>query len=311
MTCLDERTFVGRDILSIDSLSREDIIHILDHAKCLKEKTSPDLLRGQIMGSCFFEPSTRTRLSFEAAMGRMGGSSIGFSDETSTSTQKGESLADSVRTVEQYVDVLVLRHPKEGAAQLAADICSKPVINAGDGANQHPTQTLLDLFSIRECQGRLDELNIALVGDLKYGRTVHSLAMASCHFNMRLYFVAPESLEMPKAICDRLREQRVKFSFHRSIEEVMPKADIIYMTRVQKERFSSPVEYQRVKDSFVLTPDSFDRAADHLKVLHPLPRVNEIDKRVDDTDYAYYFQQAENGLHVRKALLGLVLGKLH
>ncbi len=215
-----------------------------------------------------------------------------------------------MKMMDHYADLVVLRHPMEGSAQLAADAIAIPVINAGDGANQHPTQTFLDLFTIQETQNRLDDLNIALVGDLKHGRTVHSLAQALIPFNCRLYFVSPSSLEMPKAICDELREKGIKFSFHKTVDEIIQKLDILYMTRIQKERFLQNSDYDSVKNSFIIKPSLFDNAKENLKVLHPLPRVNEIDMRVDDTPYAYYFQQAGNGIYTRQALLALVLGKL-
>lgn len=302
--------FLNHDVIAISDFSRDEILHLLHHAKELKTHPQPNLLRGKILGSCFFEPSTRTRLSFDAAMYRLGGSVIGFSDPEMTSTRKGESLHDSMKMLEHYADVVVIRHPLEGSAQLAADSIDIPVINAGDGANQHPTQTFLDLFSIQECQGKLDGLAIAMVGDLKNGRTVHSLAQALIPFDSRLYFVSPSSLEMPKAICDELREKRVKFSFHKTLKEIIHKLDILYMTRIQEERFNHHIDYELVKNTFILKPDILDNVKENFKILHPLPRVNEIDQKVDQTPYAYYFQQAENGLYTRQALLGLVLGLL-
>lgn len=303
--------FKNRDIVSISSLTKEEILHILSLTKDLKSKPRCSLLTGKIMASCFFEPSTRTRLSFEAAMHRLGGQVIGFSDSNTTSTSKGEAFSDTIRTIGQYSDVIVVRHPLEGAAQRAAEVTDKPVINGGDGTNQHPTQTLLDLFSIQECQGSLENLRIALVGDLKHGRTVHSLAQASAHFNMRLYFVSPQGLEMSQHICQELRKKSVKFSLHTSIEEVIEKSDIVYMTRIQEERFTDKMEYQKMKGSFFLTPELLKMSKnDKLKVLHPLPRVNEIHRDIDKSTYAYYFQQAHNGLFVRQAVLGLTLGAL-
>jgi aspartate carbamoyltransferase catalytic subunit len=293
-----------KDIITISDFSKKDILHILDRAENLKTQPRPDLLKGRILGSCFFEPSTRTRLSFETAMHRLGGSVVGFADAKCTSSTKGETLQDTMKMLENYVDVVVLRHPLEGAAQLAADTIEKPVINAGDGTNQHPTQTFLDLFTIRECQGKLEDLSIAMVGDLKQGRTVHSLAQALIPFRSRLYFVSPSSLEMPKAICDELREKGIKFSYHTSVEEIIGKLDILYVTRIQEERFPKGME---MNNPFVIKPEVLERAGKNLKVLHPLPRVNEIDRRVDSTPYAYYFQQAGNALYVRQALLDLVL----
>lgn len=307
MTAQLESSLKGQHLVSIKDLQPDQILRILAYAKDLKQTPRPDLLKGKILGTCFFEPSTRTRLSFESAMHRLGGSVIGFSDASSTSLKKGESLQDTMRMMEAYCDVAVLRHPRAGAARLAADTVSIPIINAGDGGHEHPTQTLLDLFSINECQGRLHELNIAMVGDLQHGRTVHSLALGSLHFGNRLYFVSPTNLEMPPEICRELSERGVRFSMHRSIEEVIPKVDILYMTRMQKERFSDQATYESVKGAYTLTPELLKNAKDSMRVLHPLPRVVEIDPAVDDTPFAYYFQQAANGLHIRKALLSMVL----
>lgn len=304
---ITETTFLSRDLITIDSLSKDDIIQILDVAAELKSNPQPNLLQGQILASCFFEPSTRTRLSFEAAMHRLGGSVIGFSEGDITSTKKGESLKDSMKMMEYYSDIIVIRHPLAGSAQCAADTVSIPVVNAGDGSNEHPTQTLLDLFTIRECYGSLDELSIAMVGDLKHGRTVHSLARACQHFNIRLFFVSPASLEMPKYVCDELREKGVKYSFHHTLEEVLPRVDILYMTRIQEERFPSRESYEQVKDAIALTPELLKQGKDQLKVLHPLPRLSEIPCSIDSTPHAHYFQQAENGLYVRQALLVLLL----
>ncbi|MFH1946570.1 MAG: aspartate carbamoyltransferase [Candidatus Magasanikbacteria bacterium] len=302
--------FLGRDIISINELTKTDILHILKHASELKKKPQPKLLEGKIMASCFFEPSTRTRLSFETAMERLGGKVMGFADGQVTSAKKGETTWDAMKIIGQYADVIAMRHPLEGSARRAAESTDKPVLNGGDGANQHPTQTLLDLFTIKECQKKLEGLNIALVGDLKYGRTTHSLAQALTKFGARLYFVAPEALQMPSYICDELKKQKVKFSIHDKIEDVINKVDILYMTRIQAERFADPMEYERVKNVFVLNSKMLEKAKPNMRVMHPLPRVNEIDIDVDKTKYAYYFEQAENGLFTRQALLGLVLGKL-
>lgn len=300
-----------RNIVSINGLSREEILHVLDLSERLKKESKPGLLHGKIMGSCFFEPSTRTRLSFESAMHKLGGEVIGFSDSKTVSVSKGESLYDSIKVIGQYVDVIVIRHPMEGAAQLASEATDKPVVNAGDGTNQHPTQTLLDLFTIRESQRTLENLKIAMVGDLRHGRTVHSLAQACSHFNSRLYFISPTGLEIPQNICHNLRAKGIKFSFHKSLEEVLSKADILYVTRIQEERFPNEAEYQKFKDGFILTKDMLDKyAKENLRILHPLPRVNEICSGVDSTKYANYFQQAQNGLYVRQAILGFALGKL-
>lgn len=303
-------SFKQRDVIAVSDFSKEDFLHILKHARQLKQTPRPELLKGSILGSCFFEPSTRTRLSFDAAMQRLGGTVIGFSDMQTTSARKGESLHDCIKMMDHYADVLVIRHPLEGSAQLAADAAQIPVINAGDGANQHPTQTFLDLFSILECQGKLDNLNIAMVGDLKYSRTVHSLAQALTHFKPRLYLVSPQGLEMPKDICDELREKGMKFSFHKSLEEILDKTDILYMTRIQEERFAHKLEYEMVKNSYVLKTEHLQNVKQNFKILSPLPRLHEIDMAVDKTPYAYYFQQAQNGIFTRQALLGLILGKL-
>ncbi|TAN33262.1 aspartate carbamoyltransferase [Patescibacteria group bacterium] len=303
-------TLKGRDIISIAELSKPEILLVLKNAQELKKHPRPKLLEGLVMGSCFFEPSTRTRLSFETAMQKLGGRVIGFADPGVTSAKKGESLYDAIKIIGQYVDVIAMRHPLEGAARRAAEATDKPIINGGDGANQHPTQTLLDLFTIQECQKKLSNLHIAMVGDLKYGRTVHSLAQALTHFGARLYFVAPDSLQMPAYICDELKTKGVKFSMHKKMEEVIGKVDIFYMTRIQGERFADPMEYEKVKNSFVLKADMLKNAKPNLKILHPLPRVNEIETAIDKTKFAYYFQQAENGLYARQALLAMVLGKI-
>lgn len=298
--------FYQQDVLSIKELTLEQIELVLHTAADLKKKQPHELLKNKIIANCFFEPSTRTRLSFESAALRLGARVIGFSSDESLSIKKGETLYDTMRVVSGYADLIVIRHPKEGSARLAAEASSVPVVNAGDGANQHPTQTLVDLFSIQECQGSLEGLSIALVGDLKYGRTVHSFAQACKFFNIRLFLVAPEELTLPDAICDTLKREGVRFSFHQTLQEVIPKVDIIYMTRVQKERMSS-TEYQTSKDQLTLKLAMLEHAKPNLRILHPLPRVDEMEKAVDDTQFAYYFQQAENGVFVRQALLSLIL----
>lgn len=302
--------FHQRDIISISDFSKEDLLHLLEQTRRIKHDPPANLLNGHILGSCFFEPSTRTRLSFESAMIKLGGSVIGFADMHMTSAKKGESLQDSFKMLHHYADVLVIRHPLEGAAQLAAEASDVPVINAGDGANQHPTQTFLDLFSLQECQGRLDDLHIAMAGDLKYGRTVHSLAQALIHFKPRLYFLSPQGLEMPKEICNELKEKGIKFSFHQSFEEFIDKVDALYMTRIQEERFIHKLEFELVKHSYILKKEHLTNVKPNFKILHPLPRIFEINPAVDQTPYAYYFQQAQHGLFTRQALLGLILGKL-
>ena len=306
--CMRENLLYGQDILSIKDLSLPQIQQIFFVTEQLKNAPHPHLLQHKIIAHCFFEPSTRTRLSFESASLRLGAQTIGFHSDESLSVQKGETLHDTMRVINAYADAIILRHHKEGAARLAADIATVPVINAGDGANQHPTQTLIDLFTIQACQQRLNGLSIALVGDLKYGRTVHSFAQACKFFDIRLFLVAPEALTLPDTICDNLKQDGVRFSYHQSLAEVIPKVDILYMTRIQKERFN-PMEYDDMEKPYVLTPDLLEQAKSHLKILHPLPRNHEIDKRIDHSSHAFYFQQAANGLYVRQALLSLVLNK--
>lgn len=305
--------WTGRDVVSIRDFSKEDIEFVLKVAERLegelREKGSLDYAKGKILATLFFEPSTRTRLSFESAMHRLGGSVIGFSSASTTSVKKGESLADTIKTVEQYSDVIVLRHPLEGAARLAAEVADIPVINAGDGSNQHPTQTLLDLYTIKRAFGRIDGLKIGLLGDLKYGRTVHSLAEALAFYDVELYLISPELLRMPDHIVEELRE---KITVHETtnIESVIPKLDVIYVTRIQRERFPDEEEYLRVKGSYQVNLSLLTRARENLKVMHPLPRVDEIHPEVDSSRHALYFRQVFSGVPVRMALLGLTLGVL-
>lgn len=301
--------FKNRDVISIRDFSKQEILYVLNKAKQFKAKPYPTLLRGKVMASLFFEPSTRTRFSFESAMQHLGGSVITLADAKTSSSAKGESLSDSIRIVEKYCDAIVMRHPLEGSARLAADVSSNPVLNGGDGANQHPTQTFLDLFSILETQKKLSGLNVAMVGDLKYGRTVHSLAYALSLFNSRLYFISPESLKMPGHVLDEIKENKTKFSEHTQPEKIMSKLDVFYATRIQKERFADAMEYEKVKDVYIINNALLKNVKKNFRILHPLPRVNEINYEVDDTPYAYYFQQASNGLWVREALLALTLGK--
>ncbi|MBI5390991.1 aspartate carbamoyltransferase [Candidatus Woesearchaeota archaeon] len=303
--------FKDRDLISINDLSKEEILFLLDQAKKVEAFSHAKrfgLLQGKIMASLFFEPSTRTRLSFSSSMEGLGGRVIGFDDEKTTSVKKGESLFDTIKMVEQYADVIVMRHPRDGAARLAAEASSKPIINAGDGANQHPTQTLLDLFSILKTQGKLEGLNIAMVGDLKYGRTVHSLAMALSHFDCNLFFVAPPMLRMPKQYLDELRRKGMTVSEHEKMEDVLGKVDVLYMTRIQQERFPDPADYEKVKHVYRLTRKGLTNVKPNLKIMHPLPRINEISTLVDETPYAYYFQQAGNGIPVRQALILQIMG---
>ena len=298
-----------KNIISIPEFSRAELELVVDTAARLKATPQPTLLQHKVVASCFFEASTRTRLSFETAIQRLGGKVIGFADGSNTSLgKKGETLADSIRVISNYVDAIVMRHPQEGAARLASEFSNGvPVFNAGDGANQHPSQTLLDLFTLRETQGRLDNISIAMVGDLKYGRTVQSLTQALAKFNgNRFYFIAPDALAMPDYILEELDSKGITYSLHTSMEEVIPQVDILYMTRVQKERFD-PSEYANLKSQFVLTAAALSDARPNLKILHPLPRIDEITVDVDTTPYAYYFQQADNGVYARQALLALVL----
>ncbi|WP_434779490.1 aspartate carbamoyltransferase [Neisseria sp. Ec49-e6-T10] len=294
-----------KHILSINELSDTDIASVLTLAQQLKNHPRDDLLKGKLVGSCFFEPSTRTRLSFETAIQRLGGNVIGFSDGANTSAKKGETIADTVKIISSYTDAIVMRHPKEGAARVASQFSSVPIINGGDGSNQHPTQTLLDLFSILETQGTLSGLKLAFVGDLKYGRTVHSLAQALSRYGCEFYFVAPEQLSMPDYICDELTEKNCQFHLVQSLDEIIPLVDILYMTRVQKERFDEE-EFKKIQGKFILSAPMLANAKPNMRILHPLPRVDEITTDVDHTPYAYYFEQAQNGVYARQALLSLV-----
>ncbi|AQS38993.1 aspartate carbamoyltransferase [Shewanella psychrophila] len=297
----------NKNIISISDLSRSELELIVSTANKLKQNPNPDLLKNRVIASCFFEASTRTRLSFETAVHRLGGNIIGFPDSGNTSLgKKGETLADSVKVISTYCDAFFMRHNQEGAARLASEFSSVPVINGGDGSNQHPTQTLLDLFSIYETQGTLDKLQVAFVGDLKYGRTVHSLTQALSLFDCEFHFIAPSALSMPDYIIDELNDKGCQFTLHDTLDGVVDNLDILYMTRVQKERFDE-TEYQHLKSSFILSAKMLEGVKDNLKVLHPLPRVDEITTDVDHTPYAYYFQQAENGVYARQALLALVL----
>lgn len=298
----------GKHVVSIGDFARADLERIVQLAARFKKHGPAPLLADRIIASCFFEASTRTRLSFETAVQRLGGKAIGFADASNTSIKKGESLTDCIHMIAAYADAIVLRHPKEGSARLASEVSTVPVINGGDGANQHPSQTLLDLFSIFECQGRLDNLRVAFVGDLKYGRTVHSLAQALCCFQPTFYFVAPHVLQMPAYIEQNLREQGVSFDYLDSLQAAVNEVDILYMTRVQKERFD-PTEYMHIASRYVLTPELLASARPSMRVLHPLPRIDEILPSVDRSSHAYYFQQAENGVYAREALLALVMNE--
>jgi aspartate carbamoyltransferase catalytic subunit len=303
--------FVARDVVSIKDFSVEEINHILDTtAKMLpvaEGKKKSTILEGKVLASLFYEPSTRTRLSFESAMLRMGGSTLGFAEPSHTSFSKGETMADTIRMADSYADVIVLRHPNEGAAKLASQFSSKPVINAGDGAGQHPTQTLLDLYTIKNEKKKIKDLNIVMVGDLKYGRTVHSLSYALAKFGANLTFVAPNLVQMPKEIVSSLKEMGNAPSLSQSLTEIISDADVLYVTRIQKERFPDVEEYLKVAGLYRVDCALLRNAKENLIVMHPLPRVDEIAAEVDSTQHAVYFKQAFNGVLVRMALLGLVL----
>ncbi|MFP4556629.1 MAG: aspartate carbamoyltransferase [Bacteroidales bacterium] len=298
----------NKSLVAINDLSKDEINRILDLAEEFEKNPTQDLLSKTVVATLFFEPSTRTRLSFESAVSRLSGKIIGFSEASNTSVSKGESLKDTILTVANYSDLIVMRHPVEGSARYASEVSPVPIINAGDGANQHPTQTLLDLFSIRQTQGTLDNLNIFLVGDLKYGRTVHSLLMAMSQFGATFTFVAPKELQMPEEYKMHLDELGLKYTVQTDLNENLDKADIIYMTRVQKERFSDPLEYERVKNVYVLKNHMLENTKPNMRVLHPLPRVNEIHADVDANPKAYYFPQALNGVYARMAIMSLILG---
>jgi aspartate carbamoyltransferase catalytic subunit len=298
----------SKDLVSIDDFSTEDILKILNLAEEFEKEPTSKLLDGKVVATLFFEPSTRTRLSFESAISRLGGKIIGFSDATSSSVTKGETLYDTIRMVNNYCDLIVIRHPMEGSARFASEIATVPVINAGDGANQHPSQTLLDLYSIRKTQGTLDGLNIFMVGDLKYGRTVHSLMMAMSRWNTTFNFIAPEELKMPDEFKLYLENLGLRYYEHNDFTDIISRADIIYMTRVQKERFSDPIEYEKVKNVYVLRNSMLKNTKPTMRILHPLPRVNEIHQDVDSNEKAYYFEQALNGVFTRQAIVCSLLG---
>ena len=297
------------NFVTIADLSKEKIMYMIEMAQQFEKHPNRELLKGKIVATLFFEPSTRTRLSFETAANRLGARVIGFADPKITSGTKGEMLKDTILMVSNYADVIAMRHYIEGAAQYACEIAPIPIINAGDGAHQHPSQCMLDLYTIYQTQGTLENLNIFLVGDLKYGRTVHSLIMAMRHFNPTFHFIAPEELAMPNEYKLYCKENGIKFVEHTDFnEEIIANADIIYMTRVQKERFSDLMEYERVKNVYILKADMLTGVKPNMKILHPLPRVNEIAYDVDETPYAYYIQQARNGLYAREAIICDVLG---
>ena len=297
------------NFVTIEDLSRDKILYLLDMAREFERHPNRELLKGKVVATLFFEPSTRTQLSFQTAANRLGARVIGFSDAKTSSTTKGETLKDTIMMVSNYADVIAMRHYIEGAAQYASEGAPVPIINAGDGAHMHPSQCLLDLYSIYKTQGTLDNLNIYLVGDLKYGRTVHSLITAMRHFNPTFHFIAPKELSMPQEYKLYCKNHGIKFQEHTAFnEKVIADADILYMTRVQKERFSDLMEYEKVKNVYILNRSMLGLAKDNMRILHPLPRVNEIAYDVDDDPHAYYIQQAKNGLFAREAIFCYCLG---
>ncbi|MGH7162848.1 MAG: aspartate carbamoyltransferase [Planctomycetota bacterium] len=301
------KEFVGQDVITVGDFRRDEILFVLDAAARFEDLAGP-LLAGRVVATLFFEPSTRTRLSFESAVGRLGGCCIGFAEAGVSSQAKGETLADTVRVVEGYSDLILLRHPMEGAARLAAEFARVPVVNCGDGAHQHPTQTFVDLYTVRRECGRLDGLHIVFAGDLRYGRTVHSLVTVLAHFNARLTLVSPPFLRLPREQVAALDALGVPYRETSTLEEALPEADVLYVTRIQRERFTDRQEYEKVKDSYQVDAALLRRARDALVLLHPLPRVGEIAPEVDAHPHAAYFRQAHYGVAVRKALLALLLG---
>ncbi len=301
--------FEGRDIISIKDFSKDEINYVFKVAKNMEPLAvkGSEMLRGKILATLFFEASTRTRLSFESAMHRLGGSTIGFAEAETASVKKGENLADTIRTVENYADVIAMRHPLEGAARLAAEFSKVPIINGGSGAEEHPTQALLDMYTMVKEKGKIEKLKIAFVGDLRYGRTVHSLAYALSLFDVELYLVSPETLRMRREVLQTIKE-RIPVTEKTSLERIVPLVDVLYVTRIQKERFPDLAEYAKVKGSYRIDLEALSEAKKDLIILHPLPRVDEIAPEVDNTPYARYFQQVRNGIVVRMALLALILG---
>jgi aspartate carbamoyltransferase catalytic subunit len=298
----------NKSLISITDFTKEDYLRILNIAADFEKNPNQKLLNNHVVATLFFEPSTRTRLSFETAANRLGARVIGFSDTGSTSVQKGETLKDTIIMVSGYADIIIMRHPRDGAARWASEVSSVPVINAGDGANQHPSQCMLDLYSIFQTQGTLNNLNIAFIGDLKYGRTVHSLVQALCNFGATFHLVSPQELKLPSSVKMHIKHANLNYHQYEDLSDVIPLADIIYMTRIQKERFSDPIEYEKVKNSYVLNRKMLNGCKENMKILHPLPRINEINEDVDTTSQAFYFKQAENGVYVRQALLAAIAG---
>lgn len=298
-----------KDLISIQDFSKDEILDVLKMAAEFEKDPSQPILKGKVIASIFFEPSTRTRLSFETAANRLGARVIGFSDADNTSVSKGETIKDTIKMVSNYADLIIMRHPLEGSARYASEISPVPVINAGDGANQHPSQTLLDLYSIQKTQGKLDNLFIDIVGDLKYGRTVHSLLQAMSHFSPAFLFTAPEELKLPNEYKEYLKKRNIPFEETRNLTDGIAKSDILYMTRVQQERFTDAIEYERVKNVYSLNISMLEGAKPNMKILHPLPRVNEIATDVDNSEHAYYFEQAKNGVFTRMAIIAKLLAK--
>lgn len=298
-----------KHLISIHDYSCEDILKTLEMAADFEKNSTQPIFSDKVIASIFFEPSTRTRLSFETAANRLGARVVGFSDASNTSVTKGETLKDTIMMVSNYADLIVMRHPLDGSARYASEVSSVPVINAGDGSNQHPTQTLLDLYSILKTQGTLYNLKINVVGDLKYGRTVHSLLQAMSHFNPAFKFISPDELRLPQEYREFLSSRNIPFSESNLLSDNINNADIIYMTRVQKERFSDPIEYERIKNVYSLNASMLENCKPNMKILHPLPRVNEIAQDVDNSKHAYYFVQAQNGVFTRMAIIALLLGK--
>jgi aspartate carbamoyltransferase catalytic subunit len=298
----------NKSLVAIDDYSKDDYLEILRVAAEFEKNPVQNIMNGKVVATLFFEPSTRTRLSFESAVNRMGGKILGFSDSSTSSVSKGETLKDTILMVSCYADLIVMRHPLEGAARYASEIAKVPIINAGDGANQHPTQCLLDLYSIQKTQGTLENLKITMVGDLKYGRTVHSLLMAMSNFNPTFCFIAPDELKMPDEYKQFLRKKNIHYEEHVELAPNIKDADIVYMTRVQRERFADPLEYEKVKNVYILRNKMLDETKPNMKILHPLPRINEINEDVDSNSKAYYFDQAQNGVYTRQAIISKILG---
>lgn len=302
--------YKGIDIISLHDLDRSFLDYLMKKTKEVKEGKWQNACKGKIVASLFFEPSTRTKLSFDTAIALTGASVIGFSSAAASSTSKGESLSDTIKTIDQYADIIVMRHSVEGAARRAAEVANAPVINAGDGANQHPTQTFLDLFTIFELKERVDNLKIGLMGDLRFGRTIHSLVMALSFYNAELFLISPSILKLPSYYLDYLESKGIKYHELEDFTEVGNELDVLYCTRIQRERFADPVEYQKVANSYEISRDNIESLAKNTIILHPLPRVNEISQTVDDDPRARYFYQAKNGVYTRAALLGIVVGSI-